>query len=55
MIKPLAFVLILLSLSMQVRAVDYQLPDLDGQMQSLDQYKGKWLNHNYFQYKANLN
>ena len=48
MIKPFTFVLILLSLSMQVRAVDYQLPDLDGQMQSLDQYKGKWLIVNYW-------
>ena len=35
-------------LSLQARAVDYQLPDLDGQMQSLDQYKGKWLIVNYW-------
>lgn len=29
-------------------AVDYQLPDIDGQVQSLDQYKGKWLIVNYW-------
>lgn len=32
----------------QARAVDYQLPDLNGQMQSLDQYKGKWVVINYW-------
>ena len=40
--------LILLSFSLQVRAVDYELPDLDGQIQSLDQYKGKWVIVNYW-------
>ena len=34
--------------SLQVRAVDYELPDVNGQMQSLDQYKGKWLVVNYW-------
>ncbi|MDH5765835.1 MAG: TlpA family protein disulfide reductase [Gammaproteobacteria bacterium] len=29
-------------------AVDYQLPDIDGQMQSLEQYKGKWVIVNYW-------
>lgn len=33
---------------MQARAVDYELPDLDGNIQSLDQYKGKWLIVNYW-------
>ena len=32
----------------EVRAVDYELPDTEGQMQSLDQYKGKWLIVNYW-------
>ena len=34
--------------SLQARAVDYELPDVNGQMQSLDQYKGKWLVVNYW-------
>ena len=29
-------------------AVDYELPDTNGQVQSLDQYKGKWLIVNYW-------
>ena len=42
-------VLLLLGLvSVQANAVDYQLPDLDGQMQSLDQYQGKWVIVNYW-------
>lgn len=39
---------LLLLAGMQVRAVDYKLPDLDGQIQSLEQYKGKWLIVNYW-------
>ena len=38
----------LLFAGMQARAVDYQLPDLDGQMQSLEQFRGKWLIVNYW-------
>ena len=38
----------LLCLSLQTRAVDYELPDLNDQMQSLDQYKGKWVVVNYW-------
>jgi len=38
----------LLFAGMQARAVDYRLPDLDGQMQSLEQYRGKWLIVNYW-------
>lgn len=37
-----------LVLSTEVRAVDYELPDTNGQVQSLDQYKGKWLIVNYW-------
>ena len=39
---------LVLCLSLQARAVDYELPDLDGNIQSLDQYKGKWLIVNYW-------
>ena len=56
MFKNNIVLLILLSLlgfglqvwSLQARAVDYELPDVNGQMQSLDQYKGKWLVVNYW-------
>lgn len=34
--------------SLQANAVDYELPDVNGQAQSLDQYKGKWLIVNYW-------
>ena len=39
---------LLLLTASQVRAVDYELPDLDDQMQSLDQYQGKWVIVNYW-------
>jgi peroxiredoxin len=32
----------------EARAVEYELPDTDGQIQSLDQYKGKWVIVNYW-------
>lgn len=41
------FVLLILS-SLKARAVEYQLPDLNGQTQSLDQYQGKWVIVNYW-------
>lgn len=34
--------------SLKARAVEYQLPDLQGEMQSLDQYQGKWVVVNYW-------
>ena len=34
--------------SLQARAVDYELPDVNGQMQALDQYQGKWVIVNYW-------
>ncbi|MDH5612672.1 MAG: TlpA family protein disulfide reductase [Gammaproteobacteria bacterium] len=40
--------ILLLIFSWQARAVEYQLPDLNDQMQSLDQYKGKWVIVNYW-------
>ena len=39
---------LLLLTASQVKAVDYELPDVDGQMQSLDQYQGKWVVVNYW-------
>ena len=44
----LFFGLLVLVVATEARAVDYELPDTDGQMQSLDQYKGKWLIVNYW-------
>ena len=35
-------------ISFQSVAVEYQLPDTEGQIQSLDQYKGKWVIVNYW-------
>ena len=39
---------LLLTVAVQARAVDYELPDLDDQQQSLDQYHGKWVIVNYW-------
>ncbi len=44
----LSTIFLLMCLSFQARAVDYELPDTHGQIQSLDQYKGKWLIVNYW-------
>ena len=44
----LSTIFLLMCLSFQARAVDYELPDVHGNMQSLDQYKGKWLIVNYW-------
>ena len=37
-----------LAVAVQASAVDYELPDLDDQQQSLDQYHGKWVIVNYW-------
>ncbi len=47
-IKAFFFTFFLLLLSTEAKAVDYELPDVNGQIQSLDQYKGKWLIVNYW-------
>jgi thiol-disulfide isomerase/thioredoxin len=39
---------LLLAVSIQAHAIDYSLPDLNGQMQSLKQYQGKWVIVNYW-------
>lgn len=39
---------LLMGSGLQARALEYQLPDLDGNMQSLSQYHGKWLVVNYW-------
>lgn len=42
------FTFLILVLATEARAVEYELPDTNGKMQSLDQYKGKWLIVNYW-------
>lgn len=42
------FLVSLLLTASQASAVDYVLPDVEGQMQSLDQYKGQWVVVNYW-------
>ncbi len=42
------FSFLILVMVTEARAVDYDLPDTNGQVQSLDQYKGKWLIVNYW-------
>ena len=44
----LSIILLTMCITLQVKAVEYELPDTEGQMQSLDQYKGKWLVVNYW-------
>ncbi|MCI0517817.1 MAG: TlpA family protein disulfide reductase [Woeseiaceae bacterium] len=39
---------LLLGIGAQAQAIEYRLPDLDGRMQSLDQYQGKWVVVNYW-------
>lgn len=36
------------AISLPSKAIDYALPDLNGQVQSLSQYEGKWLIVNYW-------
>ena len=42
------FAFLILVIATEAKAVDYALPDTDDQMQSLDQYKGKWVIVNYW-------
>jgi len=44
----LFFSFMILVVAAEARAVDYKLPDTNGQVQSLSQYKGKWLVVNYW-------
>ena len=44
----LSATLLILTITTETSAVDYQLPDTNGQIQSLEQYKGKWLIVNYW-------
>ncbi len=39
---------LLLGGSQPANAIEYTLPDIDGQMQSLDQHRGKWVIVNYW-------
>ena len=43
----LVFILLIV-LNFKAHSVEYELPDLNGQMRSLDQYKGKWVVVNYW-------
>lgn len=40
--------MVLAAMGTQARAVDYVLPDINGRMQSMDQYRGKWVIVNYW-------
>ena len=40
--------LILMGSLTEAEAVEYELPDINGQIHSLEQYKGKWLIVNYW-------
>ena len=40
--------LVLMQISLRALAVDYELPDMNGQIQHMDQYKGKWVVVNYW-------
>jgi len=42
------FSFLILVITTDAEAIEYQLPDTEGQTQSLDQYKGKWLVVNYW-------
>lgn len=42
------FMALLLGLSLQAVAVEYELPDVDGNIQSMEQYRGKWVVVNYW-------
>lgn len=44
----LLFFLTFAFFSQKAVAVDYQLPDVEGEMQSMDQYLGKWVVVNYW-------
>ena len=47
-ISAFIFTFMIIVVVKEARAVDYELPDVNGQIQSLDQYKGKWLIVNYW-------
>jgi peroxiredoxin len=40
--------ILLMGFGIQANAVDYKLPDLNGNSQTLDQYLGKWIVINYW-------
>ena len=46
-LSALVFTFIIVIMVKEARAIEYELPDTNGQIQSLDQYKGKWLIVNY--------
>lgn len=42
------FTFLVLTVVTEARAVEYELPDLNGNVQSFEQYKGKWVVVNYW-------
>ncbi len=47
-ISAFVFTFMIIVVAKEARAIEYELPDINGQIQSLDQYKGKWLIVNYW-------
>ena len=47
-ISAFVFTFMIIVVVKEARAIEYELPDTNGQIQSLDQYKGKWLIVNYW-------
>ena len=47
-ISAFIFTFMIIVVVKDARAIEYELPDINGQIQSLDQYKGKWLIVNYW-------
>ena len=41
-------IFLMMCIMLQAKAVEYELPDTHGQIQSFDQYKGKWVIVNYW-------
>ena len=47
-ISAFVFTFMIIVVVKEAGAIEYELPDTNGQIQSLDQYKGKWLIVNYW-------
>ena len=47
-ISAFVFTFMIIVVVKEARAIEYELPDTNGQIQSLDQYNGKWVIVNYW-------